>query len=415
MQPAPDRAAALAALDAARRDALLAAVQDVPEHGRPLEVALSRPGVPWVRHGPYWLSGLRTAMKQAWDSGATQRFKRLALHAHRSNRELVDEHVGPALFWLSHLPWVRPVADFHDWHHDADEVLARLTRHLVVEHPVPTWLLAEAWEQEQPRRALLLHMTRGGSLRSVVGTALMPAPLTRRMQHLLMTETECHDRDWAVRTAQWEALGGSEDRGWWVRHTVWGQDLGDPATEALRLRQIGWLARQDGEFDVHRVASYLDVERLDPTGRSLARIADEAARWQQAMGPAVRTIARKGPQPEVRPAPWPALALERTVDGEAQRWTTQQLRTRRALFWEGQRLRHCVATYWNCIAVRRRSIWSVRCNNKRVLTVEVDDAAGTMRQISGFANRTFTRDEEQVLRAWTRAGGPQLGSAPATA
>ena len=59
--------------------------------------------------------------------------------------------------------------------------------------------------------------------------------------------------------------------------------------------------------------------------------------------------------------------------GDMRAWTITELLTGRALFLEGQAMRHCVATYAERCAKRRTSIWSMQVENERgrhrVLTI----------------------------------------------
>ncbi len=76
--------------------------------------------------------------------------------------------------------------------------------------------------------------------------------------------------------------------------------------------------------------------------------------------------------------------------------------TRRALLWEGRKMRHCVATYANAVARGRCSIWTVRKNGRRVLTVEVRNSTRAIVQVKGHCNRSPSDPERDVLDLWAR-------------
>src|SRR5205823_12955194 len=77
--------------------------------------------------------------------------------------------------------------------------------------------------------------------------------------------------------------------------------------------------------------------------------------------------------------------------GNMRVWTITELLTRRALFLEGQAMRHCVWTYAEHCARRQTSIWSMQMEDRRgrhrVLTVEVDLPKRTVCQARRKCNR----------------------------
>jgi len=77
--------------------------------------------------------------------------------------------------------------------------------------------------------------------------------------------------------------------------------------------------------------------------------------------------------------------------GNMRVWTITELLTSRALFLEGQAMRHCVATYTERCVRRQTSIWSVQVENHRgrhrALTIEVDMPKKTVCQARRKCNR----------------------------
>ncbi len=81
-------------------------------------------------------------------------------------------------------------------------------------------------------------------------------------------------------------------------------------------------------------------------------------------------------------------------------WTIVELLTARALSDEGRGLAHCVYSYGHSVAKGRSSIWSMRLDRERVVTVEVDNANRRIVQVRGLRNRLPTNGEREVLRRW---------------
>ena len=93
-------------------------------------------------------------------------------------------------------------------------------------------------------------------------------------------------------------------------------------------------------------------------------------------------------------------------------WTITELLTSRALFLEGQAMRHCVATYAERCVRRQTSIWSMQVENKRgrhrLLTIEVDLPKRTICQARGKCNRLPQPAEREVMDRWAAQQGLRI-------
>lgn len=102
----------------------------------------------------------------------------------------------------------------------------------------------------------------------------------------------------------------------------------------------------------------------------------------------------------------PIPDVEYTAGSKERRaiWRFSQIKTGNALFREGQRMRHCVASYKSLCLRGEVSIWSLTCEyplgivNKGV-TIEVR-RDGAIVQCRGFANRLPYANEVSVLKRW---------------
>jgi hypothetical protein len=63
-----------------------------------------------------------------------------------------------------------------------------------------------------------------------------------------------------------------------------------------------------------------------------------------------------------------------------------KLDTPGALITEGRRMRHCVASYVRDVVDGRCSIYSIRSEERRFATLEIDARTNSIRQLAGFAN-----------------------------
>ena len=103
---------------------------------------------------------------------------------------------------------------------------------------------------------------------------------------------------------------------------------------------------------------------------------------------------------------------ERTI------WRFRQIKTARDLALEGERMRHCVATYQSWCVAGETSIWSLTCefpdgshnagrrdasrHNGATIALHRD---GRIMQCRGFANRSLNAAEVEMVRRWATAFG----------
>ncbi len=70
------------------------------------------------------------------------------------------------------------------------------------------------------------------------------------------------------------------------------------------------------------------------------------------------------------------------------------------LFDEGQAMNHCVSSYAARCAAGRSAIVSMRANDVRLVTIEVEPATGRLVQARGKFNREIDSEERQAIRHW---------------
>jgi hypothetical protein len=71
-------------------------------------------------------------------------------------------------------------------------------------------------------------------------------------------------------------------------------------------------------------------------------------------------------------------------------------------------MRHCVSSYASRIKEGKCSIWSLRCDGVRALTIEVKNNERRIAQTRGKCNRFAKPLELGILRRWALANGLEL-------
>jgi hypothetical protein len=87
--------------------------------------------------------------------------------------------------------------------------------------------------------------------------------------------------------------------------------------------------------------------------------------------------------------------------GQMDTWTITQILNTKELAAEGTAQHHCVYSYRSRCQSGDCSIWSVKFNNNRKITMEVTND-GRIVQIRGYANRGAHADELHVIDRWAR-------------
>ncbi|HWB73873.1 MAG TPA: PcfJ domain-containing protein [Nannocystaceae bacterium] len=304
--------------------------------------------------------------------------------------------------------WQRPLASWQPLGKSRRTQLDSLIDHLLVCWRVPRFLYCVF--HDGPTRSagvdLFVHLAQGGSLQRAIELGLLPAALNRVARHAFMkVALECSVIA-AVRFAQVQAFGGSHVLACELLETFLGRELVD---DGFWSRVIQWICERDA-VEPGRLGHALDLIRaarernpsLSPAARTLRGIVHEPTPQ-----PATVWVAGVDKQPYrgsgFAPGEW-------TLDdpgGAAMRetWTITEIRDPRELAIEGALLRHCVFTYHASVRRGGCSIWSLRRDGARRLTIEVWNQSLRVVQVRGRKNRAPRTHEISLLMRWAEANG----------
>lgn len=279
--------------------------------------------------------------------------------------------------------------------------------HLVCEHPTPPFLLflLDAPIGTLPDERLHVHLARGGSLREAVRSGLLPTVLTRRMRHLFTRSPIDWDVVEAVRRAQVRASGGAPRLADAVVGSFLGRDL--TSDEGFWISVIQWLCRQP-DLDLTRLDLVLDWIRFrrngspdfSVRGRTARSALRDAEAWHVEM-----SRLRRAEEGTFSPSGFREDVWEVRRDGRLEVWSCEEILSLRELLREGREMRHCVYSYADLIRSGQTSIWSLRRDGRRQLTVEVSDAHRQVVQARGPCNVPATSSQMRELTRWASLNG----------
>src|SRR5262249_54729871 len=310
---------------------------------------------------------------------------------------------------------------------NARPLFTSLAHHLFALYPVPPFMTSVWFDlpagEALPQHRWYRHLGLGQNIR----TAGLPLRLTRAMAHLFTQAPHHYTAIAALRWAQVRGLGGHEA----LARAVAGTRLGKVLENEEFWESVLYFFVNHPSFDLAQVGPVVDflqhqkfewAEGVSPEGvfgkqppprpdytmkgRTVASVLRQVEEWHQHPG-------RGTNQPSLS---WrhPAFKEFQLVEGSEalgnmRVWTITELLTSRALFLEGQAMRHCVATYAERCVRRQTSIWTMQVENRRgrhrVLTIEVDLPRRAVRQARGKCNRLPQAGERELLERWAAQEG----------
>ena len=85
---------------------------------------------------------------------------------------------------------------------------------------------------------------------------------------------------------------------------------------------------------------------------------------------------------------------------KATKWKFTELTSSEELIEEGEAMAHCVASYDYDCYTQESAIVSLRLNNRRCATIEVEPSSGRLVQVSAFANGDISRNKMCIIEQW---------------
>jgi len=324
---------------------------------------------------------------------------------------LAPEH-AEVLKRLVRCSWIRPVVDWQPKGKSPATRMRSLVEHLLVRYRVPQFLydaLLSPIPTTGSRGAapLFAWLAAGGSLRGHPGQAMLPLPLTRRMRHLFLTSPSGVSVQFAARRAQVLAWGGGE-----LLARVLSTKLDEGrirGSDDFWWQAVGWLCRQQGlehreagdlvDYIAHRM---VEDRSYSLSGRTLVSVRRATLEWHAELAKIRMLASLTFPPSGYSPGIWERAPRQHAKPRIPEVWTMEEIVNARDLVKEGRAMRHCVGGYADLMKSGKFSIWSLQCDGRRRLTVEVYHSEERIAQACGRCNRQPRRTERIYLKRWAR-------------
>jgi len=345
----------------------------------------------------------------------THRFQSLAQEVWGKRPGLLDHPYRSGLFLLALVAHGGPAADWTP----AGRGLTAAFRSLAVKllggyhanvNLIDSMLVDHFGHDEAKTTACIAKaVISGAKVSRLVGTTVLPAPLTRRMCHIMVNPDRPQTVVQSARRAQVLAYGGNEA----LARAVGSGLLGSFKTirqERFWDEVIHWFCRQpDLKPDqVDPICDYLqhchgENRRFSLKGRTVASLNRGMKHWHQEVNDLKRFAKKEDFQPSgFANSLWKKTRLR---DGEKipyETWAMREIRSPKDLVNEGSTMCHCVGSYYLVVRKGQSSIWSLTRNKKRLLTVEVRNKNKTVVQVRGKHNRLPKEKEQTYIQAWAK-------------
>lgn len=332
--------------------------------------------------------------------------------------KLLSERYVPTFTLLMETGWIRPLDEWTPRGRSDDSIMRSLVEHVAVRYPIPRFLFS-VYVGDEPSgadacaRRVFRDAARGWSVRRAFKSLDGGPVMTKAMCRLFLGARPESGFYEAVRRAQVASCGGGPALENAVARTFLARER--RAAERLWLAAIEWLSTLEAvEFDrLGEVFDYLSrrfEERPDfsfsrRTWMGLVRGMEE---WHRDLARLKSVGSDVFPRSGYRNGAW--KGRRRSAKGECKDclWTVHEVLSGEELFEEGASMRHCVSIYAPYISRGESSVWSLRREGERALTIEVDNKRRRIVQAKGKCNRAPQSWELDVVETWARENAMKM-------
>ena len=351
---------------------------------------------------------LQTSIWYSPNANFREKFRKLLLTIVDCSPDLIDRRHFTILENITSHNWVRPLGDWKVRGKSENARLRSLIDHLVVRYPVPEFLyqLLEFDQDNWSSMTFFISVASGARVVNSFNGYYLEIPMTRRMCHNFMQMPTGIPFFAAVRSAQVKALGGDRGLARAISSTSLGRGVQED--EAFWLAVIRWFCEQPDieRSQVGPLIDYIENSRTaDPAysmkGRTVRSLTRGMEEWHRQLALEEKLHGLIFTTSGINEGIWELEARHGNVRKKII-WTIEEVLTSKVLHSEGKAMKHCVYIYVPRIQRGNCSIWSLRYDGTRALTVEVMTKSRTIVQARGKCNRAPRKFELSVLSRWAK-------------
>lgn len=328
----------------------------------------------------------------------------------RKGNDLLVADYWPKLEVIVKLKWHNDPETWKPKGKSARTRFKSLVDHLVIKYPIPTPLYC-VFDNVYGRMGLSMlkffeRIAAGESIYKVINGDLFSVNLSKKMCHVF-AQSKQENVIWAAREAQLIGVKAKPD----IIHAVLGTFLGRNFTgrEAFWSQVFLWMANLK-EYDRKQIGPLIDFlnqqkaneEGFEIKGRSYAALIRGMEEWHKQS-----KKTHKVKHVDFQPSKYKAGIYETNMRLPSgchlqDIWTVEEILSSSELSTEGAKMRHCVFLYTDEIMTGESSIWSLRKNGHRALTIELENQTQVILQVRGKTNRIIRKEEKVILDQWVK-------------
>lgn len=319
--------------------------------------------------------------------------------------------------------WIRRPEDFVCNSYNPLRYFSRLARHLFAKYEIPLFMDA-AWfaagGMTKTYQEWFIHLGTGQNIRTANH---LPIEVTKKIAHYFMQAPNDYTISQALRFGQIIAMGGSQRLCGAINGTRLGREFNH---EEFWSTVIAWFAKNAMLDTIHvgPIVDYIHNQRFVP----LPDVIRNGRIVERGLGPPQPGFCMKGRTPDVLleqvdkwhkdtakiskndPVEWLSCGIYGASYTEGQGanrkyYTIRELTNSEALRIEGKAMKHCVASYARSCAKGSNAIYSLKCDDERLATIEVLVAQKQIGQARGKMNFKLSPVAARIMQKWAAERG----------
>lgn len=297
-----------------------------------------------------------------------------------------------------------------DWKAESKNIykqFASLVRHLYTPYKLPLFFDSAWFSGKEVEMSWWFFVAGGGNIRKAPN---LPIELTKKQAHWVMQSPESYSVTQALRYGQ--IMGLQEDKR--LVEAVLATKLGREFQNEEFWMSVIFMFLNNPMMDRHllpQVVDYIEFQKFAPNaphpgmsmkGRNPQALLDEVEAWHNKV-----SRERGTGYMEWHPTGIGGFHHVETFQNRPRHWTIEELTNSKLLSDEGRTMHHCVASYKYSASQGRCSIWSLKCDGERIITIEVNNSNRLIVQARGKFNKMPDGKAVEMIRKW--ATSQELG------
>jgi hypothetical protein len=279
---------------------------------------------------------------------------------------------------------------------------ASLVRHLYTPYKIPLFF-DSAWFSGKPQELTWWFFVAGGG--NIRKAPNLPIQLTKKQAHLLMNAPESYSVTQALRYGQ--IMGIMEDKR--LVEAILGTKLGREFQNEEFWMSVIFMFINNPMMDRRlfgQVVDYIEFIKFAPNaphpgmsmkGRNPQSLLDEVEAWHNKI-----SKERGNGYLEWHPTGIHGFHITESFQNRPRQWKIEELTNSKLLSDEGRAMHHCVSSYKYSASQGRCSIWSLKCDGERMITIEVNNSNKLIVQARGKFNKLPEGKSAEMIRKWAQ-------------